>query len=152
MPTIRTPFQAYSSPLAGAIIGWVAPAPGQPVQPAQYLARLLDIQTGEINSLVDGLHPVDAIVRFAFSVQEGTGAAVLDVGQDFAALEYNDDFVVAQITAEVHRILDPLVALGWISIETLQVQAGEDQGDTAASFVAYKNLLISDAEERKVYL
>jgi hypothetical protein len=127
-------------------IGWTAPDVGAPNTPAQYLAEPIDVATGELLSIVDGLHPVDAIVVEQVRVRRGSGAAVTDQGQAFDRIQYNDRSAAAALTFEAHAIFDPLVAKGWVEIVSIETQAGEDQGDTARLRVTYKNLMLQNAE------
>lgn len=109
--------------------------------PPVTLARLLDPTTGEQLSLFHGRPPVIALLIEQLRVVRGTGAAVQDSGNAFSTIRYNDAVAPANLEAEAHRILDPLVAAGFLELQDLEVEAGPQDGDLGAVFAVVRDLV-----------
>lgn len=143
-------FGPASTPRAGAAIGWTPPPPGAPVTPAQYLAELVNLTTGELDSITDGMHPVDAIIWTQLRTMINSGAAVTDAGNAFASIQYNSLSAPGAILLQIHAIFDPLVAAGWVNLIGVDVAAGESYGTLAAAEVQYQNLLQASVDTTKI--
>ncbi len=126
-------------------VGGVSPAipPGvvaaAPRAPVGGLADDVDPRTGELRSL-RGADPIDTAIIFQLRVRRGSGAAVVDDGQAFDGVEKNDAEAPARLRFEAERALRPFVERGDITVDRLEVEAGESAGDLGAVVVSYTNL------------
>jgi hypothetical protein len=92
-----------ASPLAG----WAPDEIEAPVNAAR-LADKLSPQTGEM-TLLEGEHPVDASIAFAFRAKYGAGIALGRKGQKFGDIKKNDRNAAASIAHEAQRVMKPFV-------------------------------------------
>lgn len=112
-----------------------------PQTPPQVLAWKLDPTSGELLSLFEGRPSVVALLIEQLRVVRGSGASVQDSGNALSTIRYNDDAAPARIDAEMHRILDPLVAADQIALLKLDVDAGPSSGDTGEVFARFRDLV-----------
>ena len=94
--------------------------------PAPILADMIDPETGEFESLLEGRDPVDAQVLVALSIARGTGAAVLNTGNRFRDARFVSEDDARLIESEARRALALLVSRGDIEILSLTVQSRDD--------------------------
>lgn len=116
-----------------------SPVAGTP--PPQILAEKRDPTTGELLSLFEGAPPVVALLVEQLRTVRGSGASVADVGTAIADIRYNDDQAPAKLLAEMHRILDPMVAAGQLQVLELDVAAGPAEGDLGAVYLRFRDLV-----------
>ena len=121
-----------------------------PAKPPVILADDIDEQTGEVRSLMVGAHPVDAAVKEACRLWQGTGCAVMEAGNRLRDIRYGGPSAGRQIEDEVRRFLSTFVDRGDIEINTLLTEAGTAATgvDGGAAFVAYTNLRTGRAGQR----
>lgn len=115
-----------------------------PSRPPVILADDIDELTGEVRSLFVGVHPVDAAIREAFRLSNGTGPAVMACGQKFRQMRKINATTPRQILDEANRVAAPFVARGDVELGALS----EVQGDTGVAFVEYTNLRSSSPGQR----
>ncbi len=108
-----------------------------PALPPAILADDIDPSTGNLRSILVGIHPVDSAVITRLRTRRGSGASVSEVGQRFDRVKKVDETILSQLRTEVDVMLQDLVDRRDIRIE--QVLSEED-GDTARVFVEYTNL------------
>ena len=136
-------YSGFSDPDAHGL----PPAPEPPI----VLADDIDPTTGEFISF-DGVHPVDAHVRYQFQVQAGTGAAVGRVGHRLFENEYINDTTESAIRIEAKRIFS-LLGAEWAVLKPASsgdkpvrvVADGETQ--LAYLVVDYENALAKRSDE-----
>ena len=110
-----------------------------PADPPGILADAIDPMTGDLRSLLERVDPVDAKVQFQLQVRRGSGASVLEDGQDFASVMKNDSRAAAALEHEARRALEPLRLDGDIEDVRVVVQAGEGASDAGEVVVSYAN-------------
>lgn len=116
-------------------------APAIFVDPARPPALLADnIADGDFASLLTFVHPVDAAVKEQFRLQLGTGAAVLEDGNNLRSIRKIGPSTPNEVENEYRRILQTFVDRGDIRIEGITVEAGVADEDLVAGFVEYTNL------------
>jgi hypothetical protein len=121
-----------------------------PALPPAILADKLTA-TGDLASFFVGGDPIDEAIAFQLRIVRGTGAAVVDDGQRFRDIKKNDNNAVADIRSESLRVLQPFIANGDIADVSLQIQAGEDEGDLGAVFIVYRNLRSGQQRKPQVF-
>lgn len=109
-------------------------------KPPALLADDVDTATGEWRSIFTFVHPVDAAVKEAFRLREGTGASVATVGNRYRKIRHAGPSAKRHLEDETQRIMSPFVARGDVAVKTLTVEVGEVAADTGAVFVEYSNL------------
>lgn len=118
-----------------------------PTVPPGILADDLDPLTGELLGLFDAPNVVDAAVRWAFSVRNGSGGAVLDQGHRFHEIKKKTAGVDRALVDESSRVLKPfidakLVELVAVSVDSAAVNVGFDG---ASQVLKYRNRLTDAA-------
>lgn len=135
---------------------YTAPEPSAPIEAHVFLADKIRSDTLDLESVLAGRHPLDAWVLTQLAIWRGSGAAVLDEGQNFAAIRKVDDQTSKRIAFEVERVLQPAIDRGALKILTIVVRSGEDEGapadDFASAYVEYQNLLRPDADPERAPL
>jgi hypothetical protein len=121
-----------ASPLAG----WAPDEIEAPVNAAR-LADKLSPQTGEM-TLLEGEHPVDASIAFAFRAVFGSGIALGRKGNKFGTIKKNDRNASASIAHEAQRVMKPFVDGGLAVV--LRIRASTDR-DNGGVTTFYRNLL-----------
>lgn len=111
---------------------------GDATRPASYLADKLT-SAGELASVLRGIDPTDAAIAWQFGLQRGSGIAVMEKGQDYAAIRKNTAAAPDALRHETQRVLQPFIARGDIDQVLIDVLAGEDAGDIGAVSVEYHN-------------
>lgn len=81
-------------------------------EPPIVLADDIDPNTGEFLSF-DGVHPVDAHLRYQFQIEAGSGAAVGRTGHRFKDIKTIDERTQNNLTFEAKRILK-LLGPEWV--------------------------------------
>lgn len=137
MPVIAP---AGITPCATPLDDGVSVAPPASVQ----LARTIDPQTGELQLLLTGLHPVDAAVARAFQLRSGTGAALGGKGTRFGEIGKAGATAKRAIELEAKRVATPLVTAGMIRLRSVTATV---TGDTAELLVEYMNLYTGRDEQ-----
>jgi hypothetical protein len=134
-------------PLPVVPAGGVSPISGEPGVvleppglPPVMRAMLLDPATGERLSLTREAHPIDAAILRQLRTVFGTGVAVIRDGNKLRKVQKNDTSAQTLIRVELERIFEPFVKAGQVSLDSLDVVAGEAQGYVASAFVSYTNL------------
>lgn len=109
------------------------------------LAEKIDVGSGDLLSLVEGLDPVDAWVLTQLRTIRGSGSAVQDQGHNLTGIENNDATAPALIAYEIDRMLKPAVDRGDIEVLSRLVEAGEEAPafDMAAVQITWRNLRTS---------
>ncbi|WP_437759478.1 hypothetical protein [Sorangium sp. So ce1389] len=120
-----------------------------PGSPPAYLADWIDAQTGDLESILTGIDPVDSMVQLAVTIERGTGAAVTDVGHRFRTVKKVDDSTPSLLRSLAEEALSSLLQRKLIRLERLDVEADPD-GDLGAIFLAYSNLLSGTRRELRV--
>lgn len=120
-------------------------------EPAIVLADDIDPNTGEFLSF-DGVHPVDAHVRYQFQVEAGTGAALGRAGNRLREIQYIDDSTADGLRFEIKRIFTQLgpdwAVLKAANSEAKAVRVEADPTTQYAAVVAdYENVLAQRSDE-----
>lgn len=126
------------SPFSTGYTNGAAPASA----PRNWLADKIDPQTGELVSITEGLHPVDAAVIWAFQVRLGSGPAIGQAGNQFHLIRKLGDRASKEIEFEASRLLEPFIRRGWIELRTGDGIEAEVFGDTASLVVNYWNRIL----------
>ena len=93
------------SPLSRFVAGQAEPAPGSP---PVFLADSFDTATGELASMVEGVHPIDGAVQDAFTIRRDTGA-VTKGGHAFDAIKHNEEQTPRRLQDEAGVVMKPFV-------------------------------------------
>ncbi len=120
-----------------------------PATPPIILGDDIDPETGELRSILSGIHPVDSAVIVAVRTVRGSGAAVQDVGHRLGDIKKVDDSTAKAIEQEFRRALQPLVDTRDIRIDKIEIEADPDT-DSGSSFLAYTNLQAMTARTVKL--
>lgn len=123
---------------------WVPGTLVSPARPPVILAEDIDESTGEVRSLFSSVHPVDAAMKEAFRLSQGTGPAVMSCGQRFRGMRRINATTPRQILDEANRVAAPFVARGDVEMGALS----EVQGDMGVAFVEYTNRRQSGPAQR----
>jgi hypothetical protein len=110
-----------------------------PGLPPGILADAIDPTTGEYLSIRQGMHPIDAQVLLAMSVERKSGASVMDDGQDFKTVRKVDEQAQSLIEAKTRLILKRLIDNNDIAIIALTAVAAADTQSGYTAF-QYRNL------------
>jgi hypothetical protein len=102
-----------------------------------WLADPIDVATGDYLSIEKGFDPVDAAVLTAFRTVRGSGSAVEQVGQDFAAHPRVDPQLEPFMREEVRLAVKNLTDAGDVAIQKVTVTP---YGDTADIYVEWSNI------------
>lgn len=118
--------------------------------PAGVLVDALDPATGDLRSMTERLHPVDASVIFNFRVVFGSGVAVSSIGHRFKDVKKVDDQAQRKLADEARRVMAPFEAKRHVKVTNILTAAPTDAGeDTGGVVVVYTNLL-NGQPDRKV--
>ena len=119
------------------------------MRPRAYAAERINFETGELESLTRGRHPVEAAVATAARTERGSGGSVLSTGQRFGDVRKLGPTGAELLRSEAQKMFAPLVAQGLVRVLSISVTTNDT--DTSASVVvAWRNLL--DGTERSVKL
>lgn len=126
-------------------VTWTPPPEAAPLAATPMLAEKIDVGSGDLLSLVEGLDPVDAWVLTQLRTVRGSGSAVQDQGHSLTEIENNDTTTPALVAYEIDRMLKPAVDRGDIEVVSRIVQAGDDAPafDMAAVQLVWRNLRTS---------
>ena len=126
-------------------VTWVPPNDAAPLAPTPMLAEKIDVGSGDLLSLVEGMDPVDAWVLTQLRTIRGSGSAVQDQGHALTSIENNDATTAALAAFEIDRMLKPAVDRGDIEVLSRVVEAGESAPafDMAAIQIVWRNLRTS---------
>lgn len=119
-------------------------------EPPVVLADDIDPETGELLSL-DGVHPVDAHVRYQFQVRAASGAAVGRVGHRFRDIQVLDDRAPNALRHEATRIFKMLSP--WVRLEPPNADVSAVRVETdpttqlGAVVVDYFNVIAQESNE-----
>jgi hypothetical protein len=110
------------TPLGGAV---TATLPIETYSPI--CADLIDPATGDFASMTSGLDPVDAQVVIALNTVRGSGACVVEDGNDLASIRKIRDTVRREIESEVRVAFKRLLDAGDIRLESFafEVRKGD---------------------------
>lgn len=115
-----------------------------PAKPAAILADDIDYSTGDLNTILSGVHPIDAAFADQFKIQRGSGASVMEQGNDFHKIKKNLESTPRALRQEVDRIAAPFVARGDIRLDEVIAEAVTDTGEVVVSYI---NLRTQKAEK-----
>ena len=125
----------------GAPVEFVSPS-----KPPAILADDIDPATGELRSILRGIHPVDAHVITALRTERGSGVSVMATGQRFRDVRKIDDSFPRRIQDECELALATLIARGDIRLEKIAVV---EDSDTGHLYFEYFNLRASNRHEKR---
>lgn len=118
-----------------------------PALPPGILADSINANTGELTSLLDGPHPVDAMVVHIARTRLGSGA-VATVGTTYHEIQKVDPTTTpTDIKFRTEQAYDLLVKRGDIRIKSIVASADGDTGDV---YMTYVNLRTGDERLEKV--
>ncbi len=118
--------------------------------PAGVIVDNLNAVTGDIGSMTERMHPVDANVIFNFRVVFGSGVAVASIGHRFKNIDKVTDTTQRRLADEARRVMAPFVTKRQVKITQVLTEAPTDAGaDTGGVLLVYTNL-ISGQKDRKV--
>jgi plasmid stability protein len=121
-PAGTTPLSAYTPPRPGALL-----------PPPAILADRVDPITRDISSLLEGEDPTDAALQWAFTIRQGSGAALGDLGHRLHTIRKATDGSSVQAADEARRVLRRFVQRG--DVRDVDVAAGVVGSSTATSAV-----------------
>lgn len=117
-----------------------------PAKPPAILADDIDPATGELRSILRGIHPVDAHVITALRTKRGSGVSVMATGQRFDDVRKIDDAFPRRIQDECERALSTLIDRGDIRLEKIAVI---EDGDTGHLYFEYFNLRATNRDQKR---
>lgn len=117
-----------------------------PSKPPATLADDIDPATGELRSILRGVHPVDAHVITALRTERGSGVSVMATGQRFRDVRKIDDAFARRIQDECEIALAPLIARGDIKLPKIAVV---EDGDAGRLYFVYVNLRAQNRRKKK---
>ncbi len=120
-----------------------------PASPPVILGDDIDPATGELRSILSGIHPVDSAVIVAVRTVRVRAAAVQDVGHRLSDIKKVDESTAKAIEQELRRALQPLVDTRDIRLDKIEIEADPDT-DSGASLLAYTNLQAMTARTVKL--
>ena len=122
-------------------IGIVAPVEfSSPAKPPAILADDIDPTTGELRSILQGIHPIDSQVITRARTRRASGGSVQNVGNRFHEIEKVDDEMVTRARYECELAFAERVERRDIRIDDIEVEEAAGIGDGANLFMAYTNL------------
>lgn len=121
----------------------------EPSRPPVIAADDVNATTGEVNSLLTSIDPVDSAVIQIARTARGSGAAVLDIGHRFADIRKNDESAPALAKAYAREMFAELVADGRIEIESVDTKQFGDVADGLGLFLTYRK---ASGERRRILL
>jgi hypothetical protein len=122
------------SPLSGP---WDDGVTGEQAKRRTVLAVAVDNISGEVLSLLQSCHPIDANIAMQFQAQLNAGVALDQTGHLLFTIKKADDQAQRRIEQEVRRCMEPFVKAGYARIESLLPKV---EGDTGSFDLKYKNL------------
>jgi hypothetical protein len=108
-----------------------------PAKPPAVLADNIDPSTGELLSILSGIHPVDSHVITRLRTQRASGVSVMNVGHEFAQIRKVDDAFVKRVTNAVENLFADLIERGDIKLPKVAVV---EDGDTGHVWFQYINM------------
>jgi hypothetical protein len=108
-----------------------------PAKPPAILADAINVRTGEYDSIISGLHPVDAAVVTRIRTVRSSGASVRSVGHRFDRVKKIDDSYETAIRYEAEEVFADLVTRGDIRVDKIAI---DQESDTGSVFFSYTNL------------
>lgn len=110
--------------------------------PSPLLARKIDPETGDYESLFEGRHPIDDQVIVSLRTERSSGAAVTDTGQRFSNLRKITDGIQTEIRAYVQEALRRLITNGDIRLVSIDFEDFEENksNQTVIFIINYQNL------------
>lgn len=110
----------------------------EPSRPPVIAADDVNATTGEVNSLLTSIDPVDSAVIQIARTRRGSGAAVLDIGHRLAEIKKNDDSAAELAKSYAREMFAALVADGRIEIESIDTQQFGAVDDGLGLFLTYR--------------
>lgn len=117
-------------------------APGKP--PAIFAFKI-DPETGDYASVMQGVHPIDAMVLQRIRVRRGSGASVMNYGNEFHKVDKMVDGVQMELEHELKRAMRDLIDARYIT--DVKVQTDLIGVDGINMFFEYVNTR-TDKRER----
>lgn len=127
--------------MGAGVSDWTEAAEIETAARGMVLAPAIDPATREALSVVKSAGAVPAIVAFLFTVHLGAGIALGQLGENFAAIENVNAATKRAIQNEIRRILQPVVAAGWVRILRIDVVVVESSGYASVT-TFYRDLLV----------
>jgi hypothetical protein len=118
-----------------------------PAKPPAILADDINPTTGELNSILSGIHPIDAAVITRIRTKRSSGASVNSIGHRFDRVKKIDESYETAIRYEAEQVFADLVFRGDIRVDKI---AFSDTGDTGSIFFHYTNLRTNAAKKVKL--
>lgn len=112
-----------------------------PSAPAAIIADDIDATTGEVNSLLSSVDPVDSAVINIARTERASGAAVLDVGHRFRSITKNNEQAPRLAEAYAREMYADLERDGRISIVSIDTTQFGVLADGLGLLITYDNLL-----------
>lgn len=117
-----------------------------PAKPPAILADNIDPATGELLSILSGIHPVDAHVINALRVERGSGVSAMAHGQRFSTIRKIDDQFTRRLQDECVLALQHLIDRGDIKLPKIAVV---ESGDAGHVYFEYFNLRATNRDEKR---
>jgi hypothetical protein len=117
-----------------------------PANPSAVLGDNIDPATGELLSILSGIHPVDSHVITALRTERGSGVSVAQTGHRFRTVRKVDDAFAQRIQDECEIALAALIERGDIRLDKLAVV---EDGDTGHLYFEYTNLRASNRDTKR---
>ena len=117
-----------------------------PANPSAILGDNIDPATGELLSILSGIHPVDSHVITTLRTERGSGVSVMQFGQRFRSVRKIDDAFTRRIQDECELALQPLIDRGDIRLDKIFVV---EDSDTGHLYFEYTNLRASNRDTKR---
>lgn len=111
-----------------------------PAHPPVIIADDVNAQTGEVNSLLTSVDPIDGAVINIARTERGSGAAVLDIGHRFRDIRKNDERAPGLAESYAREMYADLVAGGLIEIVSIDTTQFGAVHDGLGLLMTYTNL------------
>jgi hypothetical protein len=135
------------APAGTSAAGYGAPTEFvDPANPSAILGDNIDPATGELLSILSGIHPVDSHVITALRTERGSGVSVAQTGHRFRTVRKVDDAFARRIQDECEIALAALIERGDIRLDKLAVV---EDGDTGHLYFEYFNLRASNRDTKR---
>jgi len=115
----------------------------QPLSPpSPLLARKIDPETGDYESLFEGRHPIDDQVIVSLRTIRNSGASVRDTGQRFSNLRKITAGIQTEIRAYIQEAFKRLISNGDIRLVSINFEDFETNksNQTVIFVINYQNL------------
>lgn len=112
-----------------------------PAKPPAFLADDIDPLTGELNTILAGIDPVDGAVIQLTRTRRNSGVSVMGLGHRFGEIKkVEEESALTRVRAYAEEMYAPLTQRGDIRIDDIKTAVFGPLGDGIAFNLTYTNL------------